>query len=114
DIQGELFILTAENLSLKELLCMIADELKVKKPRYKVGEFIATLAWMSEYLRCLVTRKEPRFTRDDLHVARINFRYNNSKLQLVTGYKFRSMAQSIHETAQLYIESKKKGLDYAV
>jgi nucleoside-diphosphate-sugar epimerase len=112
-ISGERFILSAENLRLKDLLFMIADEIKVARPKYKVNGFMSELAWRIEGMRALVTRTAPDFTRDDIRIARTCFSYSNAKIKAATGFNFRPLSQSIHETAVSFLESQKKGLDYA-
>lgn len=114
NITGERFVLVAENLSLKDLVGMIADELQLPRPKYKVGKILNSLAWRYESLKSIITGNDPLFTRDDLYIAAMSLRYNNSKIINTLGYKFRPMAQSIHETVQAYLESGKRGTHFAV
>jgi dihydroflavonol-4-reductase len=112
-ISGERFILSAENVGLKHLLFMIADALKVNRPKHKVNGFMSELAWRFETVKSTVMNRTPDFTRDDIRIARTCFSYDNSKIVKATGFKFRPIAQSIEETAQYFLASKAKGLDYA-
>ena len=114
NISGERFILSAENISLKTILEMVADELKVKRPKYQLNNFLAELAWRYESARAMVTNSQPNFTKEDIRTAQIPFYYSNKKIIEATGYKFRSIAESLHDTAQSFLESKKKGTNYAV
>jgi nucleoside-diphosphate-sugar epimerase len=112
-ISGERFILSSENVSIRDFLFMIADELKVKRPAYKVTKTMGELAWRYEGLKALLLNREADFVKDDIRIARIPFKYSNAKVIGATGYKFRSVAESIHDTAQSFLASKKKGLDFA-
>jgi len=114
DYNGERFILTAANLSLKDFLFFAADALKVARPKYEVGAFTAGLAWRYEALRAIVSGGKPGFTRDDMDIARVSFNYNSAKVKLATGLAFRSVQQMINDTATCFLESKKGGLDYGV
>ena len=114
DTNGERFILTSENVLLKDFLNLIADALKVERPKYKVSKPLSALAWRYEYMRALATNTARNFTADDMRIARIAFNYSNAKVIQATGHKFRTVAQSINETAQVFLESKSKGADFGV
>ncbi|MDB5282725.1 MAG: hypothetical protein JWO06_1800 [Bacteroidota bacterium] len=112
EINGERFILTSENIGLKDYLCQVADALKVKRPGYQLSNALGQLAWRYEGLKSLITGTKPSFTKDDLTIARIPFTYSNAKVLAATGFTFRPLSESIRDTAQSFIESEKKGLDY--
>jgi dihydroflavonol-4-reductase len=112
DTNGERFILISENVLLKDLLDIVADSLKVKRPKHKVSKSLSAVAWRYEYLRSLILNKAPEFTADDMRIARILFSYSNTKVIKTTGHKFRTIQQSIAETAQVFLESKNKGTDF--
>ena len=114
DTNGERYILVAENVLLKDLLDMIADALKVERPKYKVSRLLSALAWRYEYLRSLVMNKTPEFTADDMRIARILFNYSNAKVIQATDYKFRPLSQTITETAKVFMDSKSAGKDFGV
>ncbi len=111
---GERYILVAENILLKDFLDMIADALKVERPRYKVSKTLSALAWRYEYLRSQATNTPANFTADDMRIARIAFNYSNAKIVSACNYKFRPLAQTIAETAAVYLESKNKGSGFGV
>jgi len=113
DISGERFIINSENFSLKDFVFCVADELKVQRPKYKANGFMTELAWRYEKLKSSVTKKTPDFTKDDLRVAGTSFTYSNSKITKATGFNFIPVAQSIHETARLFLKSHAEGKDFA-
>lgn len=114
DTNGERFILTSENVLLKDLLNMIADALRVERPKYKVSTAMSALAWRYEYMRSLIMKSAPNFTADDMRIARIAFNYSNTKVINATNYKFRSVAESVNDTAKVFLESKNAGKDFGV
>jgi len=114
EISGERFILISENVALKDLLFMIADELHLARPKYKAGKFLSSLAWRYEFLKSLVLRTEPLFTKEDIRIAGMSFRYNNAGIIKATGYRFKPIAETMHDAVQSYLESKKKGLGFAI
>ena len=111
---GERYILVAENVMLKDFLDMIADALKKERPKYKVSRALSALAWRYEAFRALITGSAPNFTADDMRIARIPFNYSNAKVVAATGHTFRTVEQSIKETAQAFLESKNAGKDFGV
>jgi dihydroflavonol-4-reductase len=113
DISGERFILSSENIGLKDFLFMIADELKVNRPRYKVNGMMSELAWRMESMRAGIQGIAPDFTRDDVRIARTCFSYSNAKIVKATGFKFKPVAESIADAALSFLQSKKSGLDFA-
>lgn len=114
DINGERFILISENMSIRNLLNLIADELQMKRPQYEVTGLMSELAWRFEAMKSFVLNKPPRFSKENLEVARIAFSYSNAKVLKATGLNFRSVQRSIKETIPVFLESKKAGLAYGV
>ena len=112
EVNGERFILISENIPIKDYLNRVADELKVKRPKYRLTNTLGQLAWRYEGIKSIFTGTKPSFTKDDLTIARIPFQYSNSKVVEVTGFKFRPLAQTIHDTALSFLESKKKNLNF--
>jgi len=114
DTNGERYILISENISLQNLMNLIADALKVERPRYKVTKWMSALAWRYEYLRSLLMNSSPNFTGDDMRIARIAFAYSNAKVINTTQFKFRPLTQSVNEAAEAYLESVRTGKDFGV
>ncbi len=113
EIAGERFIISAENLVLKDFLFLVADALNVKRPSHKVNTLLGEFAWRFEGIKSGMLGRPADFTRDDIRIARIPFTYSNEKIKKALGFSFRHVGQSIHETAQAFLESKKAGRDYA-
>ena len=111
---GERFILVSENIALRDFLNMIADELQRKRPAHAVNAFISELAWRYEYVRAKLRGKPAEYTKEDLRIAQLSVKHSNLKVIEATGFKFRKLAESVHDTAVAYRASKQKGLEYAV
>jgi dihydroflavonol-4-reductase len=114
EINGERFILMSENVTIQQLLFLIADELKMRRPRLKVTHMLGEIAWRYEAIRSLLTQTDLRFSADEMRIARVPFNYSNTKISTAINYPFRTVAQSVHDTAVCFLESQKKGMDYAV
>ena len=114
DISGEKFIVSAENLSFRELMWMAADALKVKRPFINVNKTTASLAWRAEYVKSLFTQKPPLITRDSITISQNDFKYSNEKVRRSLGFTFRPIEQTIHETAAAYLRSVTDSKRYGV
>ena len=105
DISGEKFITSAENCSFRDLMCMAADALKVKRPSVRVTNAIGGLAWRAEYVKGLFTNNPPLITKDSIAIAQNDFAYSNEKVCHTLGYTFRPLIQTVEETAAAYLRS---------
>lgn len=114
NISGEKFLLTAENLSLRDFIWMIADELKVRRPYIAVGKWLMNFAWRYEVIKAWLTRQNPILTKESAEVTEINFRYSNKKITEALNYRFIPIQQTVRETAALFLESHKQGKAYGV
>jgi nucleoside-diphosphate-sugar epimerase len=101
-VVNERFILSAENWSFKDLFFTIADALRVRRPNFKVANWMMEILWREEMLRHFVTGKKPLVTRETARIARHWSRFDNTKILTATGFRFTPVNQCISETAQLF------------
>ena len=114
DISGEKFLVTAENLSFREVIWYIADALKVKRPGIEAGKLLRSAAWRIEAVKALVTGGRPLITQESAALAAIDFTYNNDKVVKQLNYTFRPIQQTIEETAAVFLQSQQEGKGYGV
>ncbi|MCW5907831.1 MAG: NAD-dependent epimerase/dehydratase family protein [Chitinophagales bacterium] len=114
NISSEKFLLTAENVSLRDFIWMIADELKVKRPQIAVGKWLMNFAWRYEVAKAWLTRQKPIISKESAELTEINFRYSNKKITEALNYRFIPLQQTVRETAALFLESHRLGKDYGV
>lgn len=112
DINGEKFLLVAENISLRDLVWMIADTLQVKRAFIPAGKWLMAIAWRVQLLHSWITRQPPILTKESASLTAIDFRYSNEKISRMLGYRFRPVKQTIEETAALYLKSKNENKSY--
>ena len=114
DIVAEKFIVSAENCSFKELMCLTADALHRKRPTLSLNKWLAGLAWRYEMLQSIITKSTPLLTSESAILAQSEFRYSNAKICHTLSYQFRPLNQTINDVATLYLESLKTGQGYAL
>jgi nucleoside-diphosphate-sugar epimerase len=96
-VQGERFVLNADNIAYKHLFDEIAASFGKKAPYKKVTPFIANLVWRYEGLKGMFTGVDPLLTKETASTAQAKVSFNNSKLlKQFPEYKY----TTIHETVQ--------------
>jgi len=80
DISAERFIISAENISYKELFDMIAEAFNKKPPHKKITPFLAAAVWRLEAIRSSFTGKAPFITKETARTALAKVYFDNGKL----------------------------------
>ena len=114
DIIGEKFILNAENLSFKDMIWMMADEMKVKRPAIEAGRFLRAVAWRTEAFKSFFTTQRPLITKESAELAAINFTYSNEKIKRTLNCDFIPVKKTIAETAAVFLQSIKEQREFGV
>jgi nucleoside-diphosphate-sugar epimerase len=102
DTTEERFILTAENLSYKELFDRVAEALGKKKPSIEPSLALANLVRRLDWLRSRLTGQEQRLTKDKINASRSIVKYDNTKIRQTLDFEFESIEKVIREIAEIY------------
>lgn len=105
DISAEKFIVSAENRSWNEVMWMAADAMKVKRPYIRADRSISALAWRLEALRSMFSSTASIVTRDSVALAGDDFYYSNDKVRQTLNFTFRSLSDTVSDTADAYLRS---------
>lgn len=103
-LKNDRFIVSATNLSFKELFFKIAHALKVKPPKYEASPVILSIASKLDALKSAITFTERKISNDTISAAISHNHYNNVKLCSALGFKYRSFDQTINRCASLYLK----------
>lgn len=114
NISGEKYILNSENLSFRDVIWQIADEMKVKRPSIEAGNFLLGMAWRTEEIKSFITKQRPLITKESAELASINFTYTNEKIKRTLNYSFKSMKETITETANVFLKSKRERQEFGI
>lgn len=96
NISAERFIISAANISYKELFDMIAYSFHKKAPYKKVTSSMAALIWRLEKIRSTFTGKKPFITKETARAALAKIYFDNSKLlKTLPEFKYTPLQQSI-------------------
>ena len=71
-IVNERFILNAGHMKYREVFDTIAENLNKPKPHIKVTPFLKEIAWRVEWLKSIITNKNPLITKETANTAMKN------------------------------------------
>lgn len=109
DIDGERYILNAQNTPFRDLFFQVADALKVKRPSIKVTPLLAEVAWRVEWLKEKITGAEPVVTQESARSSVSEFYYDNKKSKSFPGFAYRPLEQTVRDTANQFLEVAQNG-----
>lgn len=81
ELSGQRFILSAENLTYKNIFSAIAIQFNKKPPHKKVTPFIAGVVRRFEGFKSIFSNNDPLLTKETAEAALMEVRYNNEKLK---------------------------------
>jgi nucleoside-diphosphate-sugar epimerase len=105
-IEGERFIVSAQNLSYKECFDAIADALNKKKPSRYASKLMMTIAGI---VQCLLQGKKAVLTKSIVSTAHKQSCFTNAKLTQALSFTFTPITDTIAFTAQCYAADKYNG-----
>lgn len=98
-ISGERFILSAENLSYKEIFYLMAKCFGKNPPQKKVAPLQAEVLWRFEAMRSAITGKKHLITKETARTALSTVKYDNTKiLKVFPAFQFIPVADTINRT----------------
>jgi dihydroflavonol-4-reductase len=99
EINKQRFILSAENISYKEVFTKIATCFNKKPPHKKVTPFIASIVWRMEAVKSMFTKKEALVTKETARTGLAKVYFNNSKiLKALPDFTFTPIDETIKNT----------------
>ena len=96
------YTFVGEHLPFKVLFEKIAAALGTKAPTTEAKPWMGAIAWRLEYLRALITGKEPLITRETVHAVNKDTRYSAAKFHDTFSLKMTSIEEAIAHTANCF------------
>jgi len=104
EISAERFIISAENLSFRQVFTMMAENFKKNPPKWRVRPFITSLAWRWEKIKSRFTKEDPLLTKETAETALMKIYFDNGKLKKhLPGFSYKPLDQSIAESCREYL-----------
>ena len=106
DIANERFIVSSENVSLKDIVYQIAEYISKPAPKYKATPFMGELAWRFDKLRGLLTGRKPFITKETAETAGNKYYYTSEKLIKALDFEFIPVKKSLIDSCELFLKVK--------
>jgi dihydroflavonol-4-reductase len=99
---GERYILGGADMSLKEILAIVAAHCGRKPPTVRLSRAVVyPVAWVSELL-ARVTKVEPRVTVDGLRMSRKHMYFSSRKAEAELGFRSRPAEQALADAVDWF------------
>lgn len=109
-LHGKRFIVSAENLSFRNLFDLIADGFGKKRPSRNATPLVAGLAWRVEAIKAMVSGKKPLLTAETARIAQSQTRFDNSALlQALPGFAYTPLPAYIQQATRQYQQALNNG-----
>lgn len=106
-IEGERFILSAGNISYKDLFTSIANKMKRKAPTKPAPSWMLSILWRIDKIRSFLTQKSPIITRESVKSTAHQSQYDNSKSLTLNNFKYIKMEDTIAKYAEKYMRYRR-------
>ncbi len=101
-VSGERFIISAENLTYKEVFFEVADRFNKKRPSIEAKPWMANLVWRLHRVLKFILRKKGLITKETAQNSMESWHYSNTKILSILPQEFIPIKKSIADTCSLY------------
>ena len=106
NINGERFIVNADNWSFQKLFNCIADAFSKKYPAHRATPLLGEIAWRVEKLKSLFGSQKPLLTRETATVSHTKTYFDNKKILLnLPGFSFTPLEESVRKACYNYLNA---------
>ncbi len=102
EISGERFVISAEDISYRDLFREIAAQLNVRPPWLKVQPWMGEIGWRIFSL----FDRSGNYTRETTRAAFKHYYYDNSKITRQLNFSFIPIRKSIAHTASIFLNDQ--------
>jgi nucleoside-diphosphate-sugar epimerase len=106
DLKNERYIFSAEDVSFRNIITMIAGVMGKMKPFIKLAPWMGELGWRVEQVKLLAGIK-PTFSKEIARAAFGKFYFSNKKLSAVMQHNYISIPASIENAARIFLKDFK-------
>ncbi len=110
-IVGERYILSAANISYRELLTKMAKSLGVKGPQRAAPKWLLSILWRIEKIKSMISGRAPLVTRETIVTTSTMCHYNHDKSLTLEDFSYTDIDETIEKYARAYVESRKRTLE---
>ena len=107
-IDGERFILIAENRNYKDIIFTIAEKINAKKPTIKATSWLLNCAWRLDWFLNKVFKSTRKISKYAAQSLLSKDKISNAKIKLALIYSFQSIDSCIDEVGANFKDNFKK------
>lgn len=100
---GERYLLGGENLTLKQVLDLLAEITGLRAPARKIPHAVALLAALGDTALSRITGREPRIPVEGVRIARHNMFVNDGKARRELGYTSGAVQGALRRAVDWYV-----------
>lgn len=104
-VVGERYILGGENLSVKQVLDIIADVVDGKSPRLKVPFGVASLGGVLYEVIGNILNQRPLITPELVRIGKFRTAYSSEKAKRELGYRITPFRRAVENSYRWYVEN---------
>jgi nucleoside-diphosphate-sugar epimerase len=108
DIDGQRYILNAQNLTFSEFFQMIALAIGKKTAFIKITPLLAEVGWRFEWLKERLLGTVPALTKESARASVSSYTFRNDKSKSLFGFEYTPVDQSIRDMASQFLADKNK------
>ncbi len=102
EIKNQRYVLSAENLTYREIFDMIAIALSRPKPTIRATGLLVQIGWRVSRLISLLSGKQPILTKDTARTSMTISLYDGSKIMRTIDFAYTPIANTISDIGQIY------------
>lgn len=103
DLPSDRYLCTGNAIAFRDLMNLFADELKMKRPRWKANRFLSKTALFLDFIKGLFTHKRT-LTTESIKTAFSTTYYDSSKIKKALNFEFRSIEETVRFTVEGRLE----------
>jgi dihydroflavonol-4-reductase len=108
NVSSERFIISAENLSYREIINLIARYCNNPEPTIKANVFILKILQKVESFKTFLFNTEPLITKDIVSISKNISQYSNSKSKEILQINYKSITESLNDVCVLLKKEKQQ------
>ncbi|MDI1316303.1 NAD-dependent epimerase/dehydratase family protein [Flavobacterium sp.] len=101
EIVGERFAVVAENLTFKEVIFKIAENLNVRKPSTEAKPWMTAIAWRLDWISATFFRTKRKMSKYNANSLYSSDAISNEKIKIALNFEFQSINDVIIEVVAL-------------
>jgi dihydroflavonol-4-reductase len=106
---AERFIISGENVPLRELFNKIHDAFGRKRPYIRADKWMTDVILRAEAVRSFVTGQPPLITKDTAKSVHNRIYFSNEKIRKALNFTFKQPEETIEEVCKIFLTEKQKG-----